>query len=66
MLVLSRRVGESIVIGDGIMITVLEARGDNIRLGIVAPREVAVNRSELLTERDAAAANVDGREVPAP
>ena len=66
MLVLSRRVGESIVIGDGIMITVLEARGDNIRLGIVAPREVAVNRSELLTERDAAASNVDGREVPAP
>jgi carbon storage regulator len=56
MLVLSRHVGESIVIGDNITVTVLEVRGDNIRLGIQAPREVAVNRAELLADLDAAAA----------
>lgn len=50
MLVLSRRVGESIVIGDGITVTVLEVRGDVIRIGIDAPRSVAVHRAELLAE----------------
>jgi carbon storage regulator len=47
VLVLSRRIGESIVIGDDITITVLEARGDNIRLGVTAPRDIIVNRSEV-------------------
>jgi carbon storage regulator len=50
MLVLGRRVGEKIVIGDNIVITILEARGDNIRIGIDAPRSVAVNRAEVLSE----------------
>ncbi|WP_182525751.1 carbon storage regulator CsrA [Nocardioides dongkuii] len=50
MLVLSRRVGESVVIGDDITITVLEVRGDVVRVGIDAPRSVAVNRAELLRE----------------
>lgn len=59
MLVLSRRVGESVVIGDNVTITVLEVRGDVVRVGIDAPRSVAVNRAELLQElessnRDAA------------
>jgi carbon storage regulator len=59
MLVLSRRVGESIVIGDDVVVTVLEVRGDVIRIGVDAPRSVAVNRAELLDEigasnRDAA------------
>jgi carbon storage regulator len=40
MLVLSRRVGESLVIGDNVVVTVLEVRGDMIRIGIDAPREV--------------------------
>ena len=48
MLVLSRKVGQSIVIGDGIEITVVELRGDQVRLGIHAPREVPVNRKEVL------------------
>lgn len=48
MLVLSRRVGESIVIGDDVTITILEVRGDVVRVGIDAPRSVAVNRAELL------------------
>lgn len=50
MLVLSRRVGESVVIGDDITVTVLEVRGDVVRIGIDAPRSVAVNRAELLAE----------------
>lgn len=50
MLVLSRRVGESLVIGDDVVVTVLEVRGDVVRIGIDAPRSVAVNRAELLAE----------------
>ncbi|MDP3894533.1 carbon storage regulator CsrA [Nocardioides sp.] len=50
MLVLSRHVGESIVIGDNVTITVLEVRGDVVRVGIDAPRSVAVHRAELLRE----------------
>ncbi|MCW2818192.1 MAG: carbon storage regulator [Marmoricola sp.] len=50
MLVLSRRVGESIAIGDDVVVTVLEVRGDVIRVGIDAPRSVAVHRAELLVQ----------------
>ena len=54
MLVLTRRAGESVVIGDDIVITVLEARGDVIRLGITAPRDVQVHREEVYKELKAA------------
>jgi carbon storage regulator len=47
MLVLSRRQNESIVIGDGITITVIEVRGDKVRLGIVCPRDASVHRQEV-------------------
>lgn len=47
MLVLTRRVGDSIVIADDIVVTVLEVRSDQVRLGIDAPREVAVHREEV-------------------
>jgi carbon storage regulator len=50
MLVLSRRVGEAIVVGDDVTVTVLEVRGDIVRIGIDAPRSVAVHRAELLAE----------------
>jgi carbon storage regulator len=50
MLVLSRRLGESVVIGDDIVITVLEVRGDVVRIGVDAPRSVPVRRQELLEE----------------
>ena len=64
MLVLSRRVGESIVIGDDVTVTVLDVRGDVVRVGIQAPRSVAVHREELLreleeTNRAAASASED-------
>ncbi|WP_158372730.1 carbon storage regulator CsrA [Cellulosimicrobium cellulans] len=48
MLVLSRRVGERLVIGDDIVVTVIEVRSDGVRLGIDAPRSVAVHRAEVL------------------
>ena len=54
MLVLTRRAGESVMIGDDVIITVLEARGDVIRLGIQAPRDVQVHREEVYRELQAA------------
>jgi carbon storage regulator len=53
MLVLTRRIGEEIVINDNIRLTVLAVRGGQIRLGLSAPPSVHVVRSELI-ERDAA------------
>lgn len=47
MLVLSRRTSESIVIDDRIVITIVEVRGDKVRLGIEAPRDVPVHRQEV-------------------
>ena len=47
MLVLSRKKNESIVINENIVITVVEVRGDKVRLGIQAPREVPIHRSEV-------------------
>jgi len=47
MLILSRRAGESITIGDEVTVTVLAINGNQIRLGIDAPRDVAVHREEI-------------------
>ena len=47
MLVLSRKNNESIVINDQIVVTVIEIRGDKVRLGIEAPKEVPVHRREV-------------------
>lgn len=47
MLVLSRKKDEKIVIGDSITVMVIEIRGDKVRLGIEAPREVSVHRQEV-------------------
>jgi len=47
MLVLSRQAGESIVINGNVVVTVMSARADKARLGIVAPPEVTINRSEI-------------------
>jgi carbon storage regulator len=51
MLVLSRRVGEQIVINDTIRITVVAVKGDRVRLGIEAPRDVTVDRAEVHIRR---------------
>lgn len=50
MLVLTRRANQSIVIGRDVVVTVLEVRGDQVRLGIRAPREVTVHREEVWAE----------------
>ncbi|MCL4113144.1 UNVERIFIED_CONTAM: hypothetical protein GTU68_061608 [Idotea baltica] len=47
MLVLSRKKNESIVIDGNIVVTIIEVRGDKVRLGIEAPREVPIHRSEV-------------------
>lgn len=48
MLVLSRKVGERVVIGDSIVLTVVRVQGDRVRIGIEAPHEVPVMREELV------------------
>lgn len=50
MLILTRRVGENIVVGDDIVISVIEVRGDAVRIGIQAPRSVTVHREEVYRE----------------
>jgi len=50
VLVLSRRVGESLVIGNDVVVTVVEFRGDQVRLGVDAPRSVQVHREEVFAE----------------
>lgn len=69
MLVLSRRVGERIAIGDGIEVTILESNGRQVRLGIEAPATVAVFREELVVRRahdEAGPGPATGRHGPAP
>lgn len=57
MLVLTRRANQSIIIGDDVVVTVLEVRGDQVRIGITAPRDVTVHREEVY--RALHEANVD-------
>ncbi len=47
MLVLSRRRDESIIIGDNVVVTIVDIRGDKVRLGIQAPQEIPVHRREV-------------------
>lgn len=50
MLVLTRRSQQSIMIGNDIVITILEVRGDQVRIGVAAPRDVVVHREEVFAE----------------
>ena len=54
MLVLTRRAGESIVIGDDVRVVILDVHGDTVRVGIDAPRSVQVHRAEVYAEVQAA------------
>lgn len=61
MLALTRKVGESIVIGDNVEITVISVTGDQIKLGINAPRNVSIHRKEIylqIQEENKTAASV--------
>lgn len=50
MLVLTRKLNESIMVGDNVKITIVDVKGDQVKLGITAPREVAVHREEVYRE----------------
>ena len=60
MLILTRRVGETVVIGNDVDVTVLGVKGNQVRLGVKAPREVSVHREEIykrIKEEEQAAQN---------
>jgi carbon storage regulator len=66
MLILSRRAGETIVIDGNIRITVLEVRGDQVRIGIEAPRSVSVHRQEVfdqISDRNLRSSDVTAEDV---
>lgn len=63
MLVLTRKPGERILIGDDIVVTILDVRGDGIRVGIDAPRGVRIQREEIV--REVGESNVAATKAPA-
>jgi carbon storage regulator len=68
MLVLSRQRDESIMIGDDVEITIVDVRGDKVRLGITAPKNVPVHRREIydaIQREKAEKAQADGQAAPA-
>lgn len=65
MLVLSRKKNESIVINDDVTIVVVEIRGDKVRLGVEAPKEVPVHRKEVYDAIKRSASMEDGHSEPA-
>ena len=50
MLILTRRVGESLMVGDDVTITVLGVKGNQVRIGVNAPKDVAVHREEIYSK----------------
>jgi len=70
MLILTRRVGETVMIGDEITVTVLGVKGNQVRVGVNAPKSVAVHRQEIFEriqrEKDAGAETADTATERAP
>ena len=68
MLIITRRPGEKLMIGDDVVVEVMEISGSNVRIGIAAPKSVPVYREEIWTavkEENAAAATVNVDQLPA-
>ena len=60
MLILTRRVGESVVIGEDVTVTVLGVKGNQVRIGINAPKTVAVHREEIFERIKSGRGGADG------
>ena len=63
MLILTRKVGETLTIGDNIEVTVLEVRGGQVRIGVNAPRDVVVNRKEILNRLNPESEKTDSQDL---
>lgn len=68
MLVLSRKTGESIMVGDGVEVTVLSVEGETVRIGITAPRHISVFRKEVYlairqSNQEAAQSEIDAQQL---
>jgi len=64
MLILTRRVGEILMIGDEVTVTVLGVKGNQVRIGVDAPKHVAVHREEIYQRIQAEGEDLDGAEAP--
>ena len=60
MLILTRRVGETLMIGDEVTVTVLGVKGNQVRIGVNAPRDVAVHREEIYDRIKNEQGEIDG------
>lgn len=64
MLILTRRIGEKMMVGDEVTVTVLGVKGNQVRLGVNAPKEVAVHREEIFDriQREKSGKDTDGNQ----